>query len=133
MRSKLTSLFGMATLAASIGSAAAYPAYVAGPVDVHSGPGMRFAIVTTVPAGAPLDVGVCGPRWCQVQFMGGNGFVEAPLLIAGAPPPVATADAAAGLGGLLSPLDVVGSIFGGPAPAPAPVAPAPQAPVVAAY
>jgi hypothetical protein len=135
MRSKLTSLIALATLAASVGPAAAYPAYVAGPVDVHTGPGMRFAIVTTVPAGAPLDVGLCRPGWCQVQFMGGNGFIEAPAIIAGAPPPpVATVAAAPGLGlgGLITaPFDAVGSVFGGPAPAP--VAPAPQPPVVAAY
>jgi hypothetical protein len=133
MRSRLVPLFAAAAIAASIGPAAAYQGYVAAPVDVHAGPGLRFAVVATVPAGAPLDVGLCGPAWCQVQFMGGNGFIAAPLLIAGLPPVAPAAVAAGGPFDLLTaPFSAIGSVFGAATDTPAPaVAPAP--PVMAAY
>lgn len=132
MRSRLVPLFAAATLAASIGPAAAYQAFVAAPVEVHAGPGLRFAVVATVPAGAPLDVGVCGPAWCQVQFMGGNGFIPVPLLIAGAPPVAPAAVAAGGPFDLLTaPFSAIGSAFAGTPDVPATPGHAP--PVVAAY
>jgi uncharacterized protein YraI len=128
MRSKFVPLVAAAALAASICPASAYQAYVSAPVNVHSGPGFRFAIVSTVPPGAPLDVMACRPRWCEVQFIGGGGFVEAPLLFAGAPPAAAYASANP-FGFITAPFDAIGSAFGSAEPP----ASAEPPPVEAAY
>jgi Bacterial SH3 domain len=54
-------------------------------VNLRQGPGTNFGIITTIPAGAPVEVGGCSGQWCQVTFQGQNGYVIATSL--GAPPP----------------------------------------------
>jgi hypothetical protein len=131
MRSKILPFLAAAALAASIYPAAAYQAYVVGPANVRGGPGVRFPVVATVPAGSVLDVGLCRRAWCEVQFMGGAGFIDPVLIVAGAPAAATTA-AAGPLDLLTAPFSAVGAVFAG-SPAAAPVAPEPEAPVVAAY
>jgi uncharacterized protein YraI len=134
MRSKFLPFVAAAALAASVFPAAAYQAYLGVPANVRVGPGVRFPVVATVPAGGAVDVGLCRPGWCQVQFMGGNGFIDAGLLVAGAPA-VATTAAAGPFDFLTAPFTGAGAAYAGTPAAPVapPPPPAGQAPVVAAY
>ncbi|MGB6621984.1 MAG: SH3 domain-containing protein, partial [Xanthobacteraceae bacterium] len=45
----------------------------------------NYPIVTTIPAGAPVNVSGCNAGWCQVAFQGQGGYIIATSL--GAPPP----------------------------------------------
>jgi hypothetical protein len=63
------------------------PASVNTNVNLRQGPGTSYAVITTIPAGAPVGVGGCQGQWCQVTFQGQNGFVIASSLGPGGPPP----------------------------------------------
>jgi SH3-like domain-containing protein len=71
--------------------AAASPAVVTANVNLRAGPGTANPAITTIPAGAPIDVAGCEGQWCQVTFQGQSGFVIATSVgqggPAGAPPP----------------------------------------------
>src|SRR5712691_3233644 len=69
-------LTGAALVALSTGSAAAAPAVVEAGIDLRSGPGTQFAVVTVIPPGATVDVRGCQGRWCQVSFAGVVGFAD---------------------------------------------------------
>ena len=59
-------------------------------VNLRQGPGTTYTIITTIPAGAPVDVAGCRGQWCQVTYQGQNGYVIATSLGqggAGGPPP----------------------------------------------
>ena len=56
-------------------------------VNLRQGPGTSYAIVTTIPAGAPVAVSGCSGGWCQVSFQGANGYVIASSLGQRRPPP----------------------------------------------
>ena len=65
-------------------------------VNLRQGPGTTYTIITTIPAGAPVDVAGCSGQWCQVTYQGQNGYVIATSLGpggAGGPPPGAAAAA----------------------------------------
>lgn len=47
-----------------------------GSVNMRTGPGTGYAKITTIPAGARLEVGRCS-SWCQVVFRGTPGYVSA--------------------------------------------------------
>jgi hypothetical protein len=94
------------------------PAVVTTNVNLRQGPGTTYTAITTIPAGAPVEVGDCIGQWCQVTWQGQHGYViqtsigqgGAQASPRGAPPP--------------------GAIAGGPAPPPpgyypTPVYPAP--------
>ncbi|MGD9544842.1 MAG: SH3 domain-containing protein [Methylocystis sp.] len=68
------------------GSAAAFEAFVAAPMPLRVSPSSSARPVTTMAANIPFNVLGCG-RWCQVQYGGTMGYVPAPLVIPGAPPP----------------------------------------------
>ena len=46
-------------------------------VNLRQGPGTNYTVITTIPAGAPVEVGNCQGQWCQVSFQGQNGYVIA--------------------------------------------------------
>src|SRR5882672_8589561 len=69
-------LTGAALVALSTGSAAAAPAVVEAGIDLRSGPGTQFAVVTVIPPGATVDVRGCDGRWCRVSFAGVAGFAD---------------------------------------------------------
>src|SRR5882672_9770996 len=69
-------LTGAALVALSTGSAAAAPAVVEAGIDLRSGPGTQFAVVTVIPPGATVDVRGCDGRWCRVSFAGVVGFAD---------------------------------------------------------
>ena len=108
MRSNLTSLLGAAALAVCAGSAAAYEAYVQTPTPLRVSPSERSAMILTMAPNAPFNVLGCR-RWCQVQYGGTMGYVQAPFVVAGGPP-VGPVDAPTGL--LAAPVDTVGSLLG---------------------
>jgi len=70
--------------------------------DLHlrNGPGTRYRVIDTMPAGAYVDVLGCGGAWCRVEWRGLVGFASASYLARGggayayappvyvAPPPV---------------------------------------------
>src|SRR6185312_3000113 len=47
-----------------------------GNVNMRAGPGTGYAVITTIPAGAPIEVIGCS-SWCQVAFGGTEGFASA--------------------------------------------------------
>jgi uncharacterized protein YraI len=57
-------------------AAEAAPGFATGSVNLRSGPGTQYARITTIPAGARIDVRDCG-AWCAVSFNGVSGYVSA--------------------------------------------------------
>jgi uncharacterized protein YraI len=67
---------GMLTGALLISSvASASPGVATGNVNMRSGPGTQYPVITTIPAGAPLEVFGC-QSWCQVGYAGTQGYVS---------------------------------------------------------
>jgi len=84
MASRFTPLLVAATICASAGAAAAFEAHVTAPTELRAGPGMRHHVVAMIPANAAFEAIDCR-RWCQVQYGGAMGYVQAPLVVSGAP------------------------------------------------
>jgi uncharacterized protein YraI len=63
-------------LIASAGAAVAAPAAVTSDLNVRSGPGTKYAVVGSVPAGATVNVLSCNGGWCRVAFGSRQGFVN---------------------------------------------------------
>ena len=69
----------VAAIAAVIGwsvAAQAAPGVATGNVNMRAGPGTSYAKITTIPAGAQVEVFDCD-GWCQVAFGGAQGWVSA--------------------------------------------------------
>lgn len=49
-------------------------------VNMRSGPGTRYGVRTSVPAGYHVGVGNCTRNWCQVNFSGYGGWISARYL-----------------------------------------------------
>ena len=47
-----------------------------GSVNMRTGPGTSYAKITTIPAGAPVEVFGCS-SWCQVAYGGAQGYASA--------------------------------------------------------
>ncbi|MCJ8141913.1 SH3 domain-containing protein, partial [Ancylobacter sp. A5.8] len=60
--------------------AAAVPATTTANVNVRSGPGARYSVVASLPAGSSVDILGCTGSWCQTQY----GYVSARLVSQGA-------------------------------------------------
>jgi len=58
----------------------ALAAYTTGSVNLRSGPGTGYGIVTTLPGGVAVGVGSCVPGWCQASYSGLNGWIAAAYL-----------------------------------------------------
>ncbi|KAF2992840.1 SH3 domain-containing protein [Methylocystis sp. MJC1] len=118
MRSKFTPVFVAVGLAASVGWAVAAPAIVSADTALRARPGMRSAILATIPAGAAVEAGPCR-AWCRVQYGPAVGFVPSPLLVAGTGAAGYYGSAGYGDAGpfglLAAPFEAAGDIFGGPA------------------
>jgi uncharacterized protein YraI len=83
-------LFAASLASTLLGSTALAASGVAtGDVNLRSGPGTSYAKITTIPAGAPVEVFQCS-NWCEVTFGGAHGFAHARYISAGgyAAPPV---------------------------------------------
>lgn len=55
-------------------------------VNMRTGPGVSFARITVVPAGAPIRVFDCG-SWCRVSYSGAVGWVSARYIASEFPRP----------------------------------------------
>lgn len=85
---------GALLLSAGIASAAT----VTNDLNLRSGPGTRYGVIDTMPAGAYVNVIGCGGSWCRVDWHGRVGYASASYLGGGeayaaapvyvAPPPV---------------------------------------------
>ncbi len=91
----LTLAAGALMLSAGIASAAT----VTNDLNLRSGPGTRYGVIDTMPAGAYVNVIGCGGSWCRVDWHGRVGYASASYLgdgrgayaaapVYGAPPPV---------------------------------------------
>jgi len=63
-------------LLVSAGTAAATPARVTSNLNLRSGPGPKYGVVASLPAGAVVDVHDCGASWCRVIWGARQGFVS---------------------------------------------------------
>jgi uncharacterized protein YraI len=70
----------LALLASSAVDAAAEPATVESNVNLRSGPGGAFNVVTVIPEGSRLDVQLCRDEWCRVKFAHLSGYASRALL-----------------------------------------------------
>jgi uncharacterized protein YraI len=72
---KLLSLLGGALVALALPSmASAGNGYAVGSVNMRSGPGTQFTVITTVHAGAPVIINGCSAGWCDVVWGGVRGW-----------------------------------------------------------
>ena len=81
-----------AVLGLSTGLAAASPAISETDLNMRTGPGTEYGVVTVIPGGATVDVAGCGGGWCDVAWAGYSGYASAGYLdamggVAIAPPP----------------------------------------------
>jgi len=53
----------------------AAPAVAHTNVNLRNGPGTTYTVVTLIPAGSSVEVSGCKNGWCQVVFMGQNGYI----------------------------------------------------------
>ena len=62
--------------------ASAAPGYATGSVNLRTGPGIQYAKIVVVPAGALLEVYSC-TSWCHVNYRGYVGWVSARYVSSG--------------------------------------------------
>ena len=78
----LTLAAGALLLSAGIASAAT----VTNDLNLRSGPGTRYGVIDTMPAGAYVNVIGCGGSWCRVDWHGRVGYASASYLGGGRAP-----------------------------------------------
>jgi uncharacterized protein YraI len=61
-------------------AANAYPAHTTGHVNMRVAPTTHSHRITTLGAGARVDVGRCRPGWCSVNYRGRSGWVASSYL-----------------------------------------------------
>lgn len=83
----------LAASAVLLSATAASAAVTESAVNMRSGPGTQYDVITTLPGGARFDVSSCNGGWCQGSYRGTTGFVSASYLDLGgdAPGPVVVA------------------------------------------
>ena len=75
---------GLAGLVGLVATAAnAVPAQTTNPLNLRSGPGTRFPVVATIPAGSTVDVGTCQGGSCPVAWQRYQGYASGNFLQAG--------------------------------------------------
>lgn len=67
----------VAAFLASSAVALAYSGYTTGNVNMRTGPGTGYARITTLPAGAAINVVYCDGSWCHVRVGRLQGWVSA--------------------------------------------------------
>jgi uncharacterized protein YraI len=89
---KTTLLATVAAVLLSAGAASAAPAITSSAVNLRSGPGTQYPVITTLPGRVAVNVSGCNDSWCAVNWNGTNGYVNAGYLdTAGAPAAVVAA------------------------------------------
>ncbi len=80
-------------LLTSAGAASAAPALVTGDLNLRTGPGTNFGVITVLPGGVTVNAVGCGGGWCRIAWRGGYGYASRSYLDFGggpvyaAPPP----------------------------------------------
>ena len=77
------------TLAASallLSAGIASAATVTNDLNLRSGPGTRYGVIDTMPAGAYVNVIGCGGSWCRVDWHGRVGYASSSYLGGGRGP-----------------------------------------------
>ncbi len=74
-RSLLAATGFLAALAVPL-VAEASAAQVTGNVNLRTGPGVGYARIATLPAGAVVDVGACSGNWCPVAYGNLQGWAS---------------------------------------------------------
>jgi uncharacterized protein YgiM (DUF1202 family) len=83
----LMAAFAVAITAAAVATPAnAAPGTVTANVNVRSGPGTNYPVVSTVRSGTQVDVQQCQGSWCYVVRSGLTGWVSSSYLAAAATP-----------------------------------------------
>ncbi|HWM81487.1 MAG TPA: SH3 domain-containing protein [Pseudolabrys sp.] len=78
------------------GAGAANAAIVQSDLNLRSGPGTAYRVISVMPAGADVDVLGCSGSWCRIAWGAAEGYASASYLAGGpayavAPPPVVVA------------------------------------------
>ena len=68
--------------AAIVAAVPAYAAYTTGIVNIRTGPGTNYPVITAAAAGAHVSLGNCVGSWCRVNYGGVQGWMSS-LYIAG--------------------------------------------------
>jgi hypothetical protein len=98
MSSRFLSVVAGVALAASVTSAFAFDAVLAGPKGLHVQPCHHSAVIEVLPATAVINIIGCRSGWCQATAPNGaTGFVRTHALLdavpgAAAPAPIVAAD-----------------------------------------
>jgi uncharacterized protein YraI len=79
MKTKILSLAG-GLLLLSAGVACASTATVTNDLNLRSGPGTRYGVIDTLPAGSAVEVLGCNGSWCRVATNEGAGYASASYL-----------------------------------------------------
>ncbi len=77
------SAFAGLALSLLSGTAMAAPAGATADINLRSGPGTRYSVVTVIPQGARVDRGSCTGNWCRVSWNGYRGYASASFLSGG--------------------------------------------------
>ena len=77
-----TAIAAASLFVAAGGSALADPGVAKGNVNLRTGPGMDYARIATIPAGARVQILRC-PRWCEVVYAGRRGWASAAYIARG--------------------------------------------------
>lgn len=77
------SAFAGLTLSLLSGAAVAAPAGATADINLRSGPGTRYSVVTVIPQGARVERGSCTGNWCRVSWNGYRGYASASFLSSG--------------------------------------------------
>lgn len=73
-------IIAIAAGALMLSAGAASATEVTGDVNLRSGPGTSYSVISTLPAGADVDVLNCTSGWCRVDWQGTVGFANASYL-----------------------------------------------------
>ncbi len=73
----LAACVGALALLAGTGAALADPGQATAGVNVRSGPGVNYPVVSALQPGEAIDIGQCQGTWCYVTHNGPDGWAAA--------------------------------------------------------
>jgi len=73
---------GLAAAVLCSAAAQAVPGMATGNVNMRTGPSTGYAVITTIPVGAPVEVHRCD-RWCEVSYAGRRGWASGNYIASG--------------------------------------------------
>ena len=76
MRILKTTLVALAALALGVSAASAREASTTAELALRSGPGTKYELLLTMPAGADVQTSGCSRRWCKVSWNSYSGYAS---------------------------------------------------------